>query len=89
MSVLQGQGANMAVEDAESFRLLGPGTTWEEVPDVLKRIDGVRRPRARQVLADTRSMVREMPVEERFAKMDFNMSYNGVVEAMKKVEVAA
>ncbi|KPM36934.1 hypothetical protein AK830_g9635 [Neonectria ditissima] len=50
MSVLQGQGANMAVEDAESFRLLTSGITKDEVPAVLKKIDSIRRPRTNDFL---------------------------------------
>lgn len=41
----------MAIEDAEGLRLLTqPGVTPESVPDILKRIDSVRRPRATKVL---------------------------------------
>ncbi|KAK7421590.1 hypothetical protein QQX98_002057 [Neonectria punicea] len=89
MSVLQGQGANMAVEDAEGFRLLTSNVTKEEVSVVLRMIDSVRRPRTAQVLADTRQMVREIPIEERFSKMDFNMSYSGIVDAMKSRGIVA
>ncbi|KAH7009917.1 FAD binding domain protein [Ilyonectria destructans] len=87
MSVLQGQGGNIAVEDGESFRLLAFNVTRDEVPAVLDKIDSIRRPRTKQVLADTRKMVREMSIEERFSRMDFNMSYNGIHDAIKKSEV--
>lgn len=77
----------MAVEDGESFRLLASNVTHNEVPAVLEKIDSIRRPRTKQVLADTRKMVREMSIEERFSRMDFNMSYNGIHDAIKKSEV--
>lgn len=77
----------MAVEDGESFRLLASNVTRDEVPAVLEKIDSIRRPRTKQVLADTRKMVREMSIDERFSSMNFNMSYNGIHDAIKKSEV--
>ncbi|KAJ2991241.1 hypothetical protein NUW58_g344 [Xylaria curta] len=56
MTPLQGQGANMAIEDADGLRLLTqPGITRDDVPDVLKKIESFRRPRATRVLMNTRS----------------------------------
>jgi len=47
MTPHQGQGSTQAVEDAEGFRLfLQPGVTRDDVPNILKDFDSVRRPRA-------------------------------------------
>ena len=35
MTLMQGQGANMAIEDAESFRLLNGVTLREQIPHIL------------------------------------------------------
>jgi salicylate hydroxylase len=83
MTPLQGQGANQAIEDGESFRLL-EGVKPGDVPKALKHIDSLRRPRATQVLEDTRGMAREVSWEERMAKYDFLFSYDGIYEAQKQ-----
>jgi salicylate hydroxylase len=80
MPPLQGQGANQAVEDGESFRLL-EGVEPRDVPKALKQIDSLRRPRATQVQEDTRNMAGEVSWEDRMAKYDFLYSYNGIREA--------
>jgi salicylate hydroxylase len=84
MTPLQGQGANQAIEDGESFRLL-KGVKSKDVPKALKHIDSLRRPRATQVLEDTRGMAREVSWEERMAKYDFLFGYNGIHDAQKQV----
>lgn len=81
MPPLQGQGANQAVEDGESFRLLEGVVEPRDVPKVLKRIHSLRRPRATQVQEDTRNMAGEVSWEDRMAKYDFLYSYNGIREA--------
>lgn len=81
MPPLQGQGANQAVEDGESFRLLEEGMEPRDVPKALKQIDSLRRPRATQVQEDTRNMAGEVSWEDRMAKYDFLYSYNGIREA--------
>ncbi|KAH6973097.1 hypothetical protein BKA56DRAFT_593271 [Ilyonectria sp. MPI-CAGE-AT-0026] len=86
MSILQGQGGNMGVEDGQSFWLLASNVTRDEVPAVLEKIDSTRRPKTKQVLADTRKMVREMSIDEKFSRMDFNMSYKGIHDAIRKSE---
>lgn len=73
----------MAVEDADSLHLLRAGLAREEVQEVLKQIDSIRRPRAARVLEDTRAMAKEITMEERIANLDFNCGYNGVIEALK------
>ena len=84
MTPLQGQGANMAIEDADSLRLLLPGMTHHEIAFTLQRIDSVRRPRATQVLMDTRQQAKDVSVEDRMAKMDYNCGYRGIHEAIKE-----
>ncbi|KAF2972558.1 hypothetical protein GQX73_g904 [Xylaria multiplex] len=49
MTPMQGQGSNMATEDADDLRLLTqPGVTRDSVPEVLNVVESVRRPRARR-----------------------------------------
>ncbi|ODM21916.1 hypothetical protein SI65_02760 [Aspergillus cristatus] len=86
MTPMQGQGSNMAVEDADSFRLLRPGLTREEVEGVLKQVDSIRRPRTARVLGDTRAMAKGISMDEMIANLDFNCGYNGVFEALKRME---
>ena len=87
MTPMQGQGANMSIEDGESLRLLGPETRREDVPDILKQAESVRRPRVARILAETRKAHSTLGVAERVAKnLEFNYSYNGVHEALKARE---
>lgn len=86
MTPMQGQGANMAMEDADSLRLLLTGMKEDDIKAVLAKVDAVRRPRAARVLQDTRLQADEITMEERLAKMDYNCSYNGVYEALKELE---
>ena len=84
MTPMQGQGANMSIEDAESFRLLAPGTRREDVPDLLKLAESVRRPRTAEVLAETRKSHSTFGIAERATRnMAFNCEYNGIHEALK------
>ncbi|KAI0835066.1 FAD binding domain protein [Hypoxylon sp. FL0890] len=84
MTPMQGQGANIGIEDAEAFRLLmQPGVTRDDVPAILKRIDDVRKPRASRVLDNTRQMSRGISGEERYRVMDDNCTYHGIFEALK------
>ncbi|KAF4169677.1 hypothetical protein CNMCM6936_006836 [Aspergillus lentulus] len=77
MTPLQGQGANMAVKDADSLRLLSPGLSHVEIESVPEQVDKVRRPRASRVLEDTRVMAKDISMEERLANLDYNCGYNG------------
>ncbi|KAE8154943.1 hypothetical protein BDV25DRAFT_170304 [Aspergillus avenaceus] len=83
MTPMQGQGANMAVEDADALRLLRPGLPREEVEGVLEQVDAIRRPRATRVLEDTRQQAKDITMEERIANLDYNCGYNGVFEAVR------
>ncbi|KAF2092573.1 FAD binding domain protein [Rhizodiscina lignyota] len=84
MTPMQGQGANMSIEDAESLRLLGPGTRREEVQKILELAESVRRPRTAQVLAETRKSHSTVGVAERATRnLEFNCGYNGIHEALK------
>jgi salicylate hydroxylase len=65
MTPMQGQGANMSIEDAESLRLLTPETRREDVPAILKLAESVRRPRVVQVLEETRKSHTNVGVAER------------------------
>ena len=80
MLPLQSQGANKAVEDGESFRLLEEMEP-RDVPKALKPIDSLRRPRATQGQEDTRNMAGEVSWEERMAKYDLLYSSNCIREA--------
>ncbi|OTA94201.1 hypothetical protein M434DRAFT_30213 [Hypoxylon sp. CO27-5] len=84
MTPMQGQGANIGIEDAEAFRLLmQPGVTRDDVPTILKRIEDVKKPRATRVLQNTRATSRGISGEERYRVMDDNCSYHGIFEALK------
>ncbi|KAI1356050.1 FAD binding domain protein [Xylaria sp. FL0043] len=87
MTPIQGQGGNMALEDADALRLLTqPGVTWDSVPDVLKKIDSIRRPRATKVLMNTRST---STVSDRYAKFDEHCSYPGIFGVIQQQPTAA
>ena len=84
MTPMQGQGANMSIEDAESLRLLAPGTRREDVQKILELAESVRRPRTAQVLAETRKSHSTFGVAERVTRnLEFNCGYNGIFEALK------
>ncbi|KAI0020267.1 putative 6-hydroxynicotinate 3-monooxygenase [Xylariomycetidae sp. FL0641] len=84
MTPMQGQGANMSVEDAESLRLLAPATCRDDVPEILKLAESVRRPRTARVLAETRATHNNLSVAERVNKnLDFNCGYDGIQAALK------
>lgn len=83
MTPMQGQGANMGIEDAESLRLLAPGTLRQDVPAILKLAESVRKPRVEKVLSETRKAHSRLEVVERMARnWEFNSSYSGVEEAL-------
>ena len=84
MTPMQGQGANMAMEDAEAFRLFPRGCTREDVPAILAQIDRVRRPRTAYVLETTRQTLPNTKLEDRMARMKYNNSYNGIFDALKQ-----
>lgn len=90
MTPMQGQGANMSIEDGESLRLLAPGTRCEEVHDILKLAEYIRRPRAKKVLAETRKAHSTAKVAENANRnddndrnMEFNYGYNGIHAALE------
>ncbi|OTA52708.1 FAD binding domain protein [Hypoxylon sp. EC38] len=84
MTPMQGQGANIGIEDAEAFRLLmQQGVTRDDVPTILKRIEDVKKPRATRVLQNTRATSRGISGEERYRVMDENCTYHGIFEALK------
>lgn len=84
MTPMQGQGANLSIEDAESLRLLTPGTRREEVQSILRLAESIRRPRTAQILAETRKSHSTMGVAERLNRnLDFNCGYKGIYEALR------
>ncbi|KAF2002646.1 putative salicylate hydroxylase [Amniculicola lignicola CBS 123094] len=84
MTPLQGQGANMSIEDAEALGLLAPGTRREDVPAILRVVEDVRRERVSKVLEETRKSHGNLKVADRvFANADFNYGYNGIKETLK------
>lgn len=84
MTPMQGQGANMSIEDAESLRLLASGTRREDVPDIIKLAESMRRSRVAQVLTETRKSHSTFGVAERVTRnLEFNCSYNGIHEALQ------
>jgi salicylate hydroxylase len=84
MTPMQGQGANMSIEDAESLRLLTPGTLREQVPEILKLAERFRIPRVAHVQGETRKAHTTQGVADRVNKnLEFNCSYNGILDAVK------
>ncbi|KAI0851179.1 hypothetical protein F5Y00DRAFT_230517 [Daldinia vernicosa] len=84
MIPMQGQGANISIEDAEAFRLLiEPGVTRDNVPAILKQIEKYRLPRAAAILKNTRKTSRGVSGGERYRVMNENCTYHGIFEAMK------
>ena len=105
MTPMQGQGANLSIEDAEGLRLLHPeeeggrgggggghGPTAatvrrEDVPAVLRRIEGVRRPRADAALALVRETHGRFTGHGKYEdKSDFFMGYDGIYAALAEKE---
>ncbi|KAI0203615.1 FAD binding domain protein [Astrocystis sublimbata] len=85
MTPLQGQGANMAIEDADGLRLLAQsGVTRDDVSKILQRIEGVRRPRATRVLMNTRSTSKVSSAADRYAVFDENCTYPGILSIIKQ-----
>ena len=80
MTPLQGQGANMSIEDGEAFRLLlRPSVAPGDIPAILKEIDRIRRPRVARVLKNTREATFGLKAEERFARLLENADYKGIL----------
>ncbi|KAK5044675.1 hypothetical protein LTR84_010567 [Exophiala bonariae] len=88
MTPMQGQGGNMAIEDAKAFTLFGPEVTANEVPDILSKIDSIRRPRTKVVLESTRQTMPNTKMADRVERMDFINSYNGIRRALDELETA-
>ncbi|GAP86819.1 putative fad binding domain protein [Rosellinia necatrix] len=85
MTPLQGQGSNMAIEDADGLRLLlQSGVTKDNVPDILKKIEDIRRPRATRVLMNTRSTSKISNAADRYAKFEDNCTYPGILNILKQ-----
>jgi salicylate hydroxylase len=83
MTPMQGQGANMCIEDAESFRLLARETDREEVQNILKKVEQVRKARTAEVLAEARKSHSTTGVGERVIKnLEFNCGYKGILNAI-------
>jgi len=75
----------MSTEDAEAMRLfLQPGVGKDDVQSILQRVDSVRRPRATQVLLNTRAVENDEDGMDVFMQtMDFNFRYDGVFKALE------
>ncbi|KAH9907300.1 FAD binding domain protein [Xylariomycetidae sp. FL2044] len=87
MTPLQGQGAAVGLEDAEALRLLmQPGVRRGDIGAILKVVERARRPRAAQVLENTRKATRITSPEERWAVLDENCTYGGIFEAIKQFQ---
>jgi len=88
MTPHQGQGSTQAVEDAEGFRLfLQPGVTRDDVPNILKDFDSVRRPRASTIQNNTRKVVDKRTAEEVTQFEKINWTYPGITEGLARVKV--
>ncbi len=87
MTPHQGQGGTQAVEDAEGFRLfLKPHVSPEDVPQILKDFDSVRRPRASVIQNNTRKAMDKRTAEEVYMYEKMNWTYPGIVEALASLQ---
>ena len=78
----QGQGTNQALEDAEGLKLLHqPGVTSAQVPNILKKWNAIRRPRASQVQLNSRIAAGKVSPETLVDRMKFNWTYDGILAA--------
>ncbi|UPK96301.1 hypothetical protein LCI18_007236 [Fusarium solani-melongenae] len=85
----RGQGGTQAVEDAEAFRLfLQPGVSSADVPQLLRNLDSVRRPRASLIQNNTRKAKNKRTAEEVFMFEKINWTYPGIFEGLKTANVA-
>jgi hypothetical protein len=83
----QGKGGTQAVEDAQGFRLfLEPGIMREDVPEILKDFDSVRRPRACQIQENARKAVERRTAEDVYRLEKYNWTYPGIVEGLRRVK---
>ena len=90
MTPMQGQGANMSIEDAEAFRLLRSGVMREAVPEILNKIEGLRKKRVDKILEETRKAHEAKDVEARFkANEELYYGYEGILAAISKEEEGA
>lgn len=87
MTPMQGQGGNMAVEDAEAFSILVEGTTPDQVSGLLEKIDRVRRPRTAGMLAATRATTPNTDMTARMNGIDAANDYYGIDDALRRIEV--
>lgn len=86
MTPHQGQGGTQAVEDAEGFRLfLGSHVRRENVPEILKDFDRVRRPRASRIQMNTRKAAEKRSAEEVYSFAKFNWTYRGIEEGLRRL----
>ncbi|KAF9869696.1 putative salicylate hydroxylase [Colletotrichum karsti] len=89
MAPFQGQGAAQAIEDAEGLGLLlDPGVTRDDVPSILKQWDSARRPRASHVQLNTRLASRELNEVNAWKNMEFNWTYSGIRDEIKRGTVS-
>jgi len=89
MTPHQGQGGTQAVEDAEAFRLfLQPGISSADVPQLLRNLDSVRRPRASLIQNNTRKAKNKRTAEEVYMFGKINWTYPGIFEGLKTAKVA-
>ncbi|KAJ4234621.1 hypothetical protein NW759_001615 [Fusarium solani] len=89
MTPHQGQGGTQAVEDAEAFRLfLQPGVSSADVPQLLRNLDSVRRPRASLIQNNTRKAKNKRTAEEVYMFEKINWTYPGIFEGLKTAKVA-
>ncbi|KAL3441104.1 hypothetical protein BJX65DRAFT_314134 [Aspergillus insuetus] len=89
MAPHQGQGCNQAIEDAEGFRLFTQQAgvvSRDQVPELLRDLDRVRRPRASQIQNHTRQVHHKASAEELWRFTSYNYTYPGVVECLRRLD---
>lgn len=86
MTPHQGQGATQAVEDAEGFRLfLQPDITRDDVPNILKDFDRVRRTRATEVQSYARATQAQEKPEDVLKYQRYCYTYPGILKGLERV----
>lgn len=80
----------MAIEDADGLRLLTqPGVTRDTVPELLRNIESIRRPRAIKILMNTRTASTISSAADRYARFDENCKYPGILTILKEQVASA
>ncbi|KAK5113781.1 hypothetical protein LTR62_003165 [Meristemomyces frigidus] len=88
MTPHQGQGATQSIEDAEAFTLFNTplNVNHESAPEILSKIDTVRRTRASKIQNITRESRARKSAEDLYRHNLYAWTYPGVWECLVRLE---